>query len=37
MVLLIECMGICLLLYILNIISYKKNPLSGIQTHQIIG
>lgn len=30
MVLLIECMGICLLLYILNIISYKKKTLSGI-------
>lgn len=30
MVLLIECIGICLFIYILNIISYKKNPLSGI-------
>ena len=30
MILLIECIGICLFLYILNIISYKKNPLSGI-------
>lgn len=30
MILLIECIGICLFLYILNIISYKNNPLSGI-------
>ena len=30
MTLLIECIVLCLLFYILNIISYKKDPLSGI-------
>ena len=30
MTLLIECIGLCLLFYILVIISYKINPLSGI-------
>lgn len=30
MVLLIECVALCLLFYIINIISYKINPLSGI-------
>ena len=30
MTLLIECIGLCLLFFILNIISYKINPLSGI-------
>ena len=30
MVLLIECVALCLFFYILNIISYKISPLSGI-------
>ena len=30
MVLLIECVALCLLFYLLNVISYKINPLSGI-------
>ena len=30
MILLIECISLCLLFYIISIISYKKNPLSGI-------
>lgn len=30
MTLLVECIGLCLLFYIIIIISYKKNPLAGI-------
>ena len=30
MVLLIECIVLCLIFYILNVISHKRNPLSGI-------
>ena len=30
MILLVECIGLCLLFYIIIIISYKKNPLAGI-------
>lgn len=30
MILLVECIGLCLLFYIIIIISYKKNPLVGI-------
>ena len=30
MILLLECIGLCLIFYMLIIISYKKNPLSGV-------
>ena len=30
MILLLECIGLCLIFYVLIIISYKKNPLSGV-------